>query len=360
MSVRFRLACLIMLVVLISPGCSSIAANTPEPATPTPIPTPIIPLKPTYTVQVGDVVQTLTLTGRVSPIKEQAMFFKTSGRIRVVMVKRMDTVKAGQLLADLEGATDLERKLEEGKLNVRRAEVQLSVAQNNLALFKYSMQKWMTGYAERLANQEADVELAQIALEEANLGLQDLQDLIDGSQIKAPFDGLITSINMSEGSGIEAYAPMVVVADVSQLEISASLTDKDMQQLKQGMPIKATPFNLLAEPIDGVLRKLPYPYNGGSVDMTDQDQSTRFTLNVTPEEANLALGDLLQITVEIQKRSGVLWLPPQAIRTFEGRRFVIISQDGVQQRVDVKLGLQSDDRVEITEGLQEGQTIIGP
>ena len=360
MSSRFRLASLCLLIILISSACSSVAANTSEPATPTPIPTPVIPLKPTYTVQVGEVVNKLTVTGRVAPIKEQAMYFKTSGRIRAVLVKRNDMVKAGQLLADLEGATDLERKLEEGKLNVRRAEIQLNVAQNNLSLFKYRMQTWMTGYAEQLANQQAEVELAQINVQEANFGLQDLQDLIDGSQVKAPFDGLITNLNMSEGSGVEAYASVVVVADVSQLEVSANLTDKDMAVLKQGMLIKATPFDLLAEPIDGVLRKLPYPYSGGSVDMVDQDPSTRFTLNVPPEDANLALGDLLQITIEIQKVENALWLPPQAIRTFEGRRFVIVQQDSVQQRVDVKLGLQSEERVEILEGLQEGQTVIGP
>ena len=55
----------------------------------------------------------------------------------------------------------------------------------------------------------------------------------------------------------------------------------------------------------------------------------------------------------------MLWLPPQAIRTFEGRRFVVVQDGDAQLRVDVTIGIESDDRVEIEEGLTEGQTVIG-
>ena len=52
-------------------------------------------------------------------------------------------------------------------------------------------------------------------------------------------------------------------------------------------------------------------------------------------------------------------MPPAAIREFNGRRFVVIEQDGLQQRVDVFLGANSGERVEIRDGLAEGQVIIG-
>lgn len=50
---------------------------------------------------------------------------------------------------------------------------------------------------------------------------------------------------------------------------------------------------------------------------------------------------------------------PQAIRTFEGRKFVVVRDGEVEQRVDVKLGLQNQDRVEVAEGLTEGQIVVG-
>jgi hypothetical protein len=64
--------------------------------------------------------------------------------------------------------------------------------------------------------------------------------------------------------------------------------------------------------------------------------------------------------VVIEKRENALWLPPQAIRIFEGRRFVLVQDGEVQRRVDVKVGLTGEDRVEIVEGLADDQIVIGP
>jgi multidrug efflux pump subunit AcrA (membrane-fusion protein) len=56
----------------------------------------------------------------------------------------------------------------------------------------------------------------------------------------------------------------------------------------------------------------------------------------------------------------VLWLPPDAIRTAGGRTFVIINSEAGPKRVDVELGLQTRDRVEIVSGLDEGQVVVSP
>ena len=88
-----------------------ITASAPaNEATPTPLPTPIIPEKPVYTVQVGTVVQTLEFTGRASPVLEQELFFETSGNVGEVFVARGDWVQAGDVLAELD-IDDLQKQL---------------------------------------------------------------------------------------------------------------------------------------------------------------------------------------------------------------------------------------------------------
>ena len=62
---------------------AEIAANEP---TPTPIPTSVIPIKPTYTVKVGEIMRERTFSGRVAPVVEEALFFRVSGRVRSVYV----------------------------------------------------------------------------------------------------------------------------------------------------------------------------------------------------------------------------------------------------------------------------------
>ena len=62
----------------------------------------------------------------------------------------------------------------------------------------------------------------------------------------------------------------------------------------------------------------------------------------------------------LERKEDVLWLPPAAIRTFEGRKFVVIQEGAIQRRVDVTVGIESDDRVEIVSGVEEGDVVVGP
>ena len=50
----------------------------------------------------------------------------------------------------------------------------------------------------------------------------------------------------------------------------------------------------------------------------------------------------------------------KAVRNFQGRNFVVIQGGDTQRRVDVQLGIQSDNRVEILEGVTEGDVVVGP
>ena len=72
------------------------------------------------------------------------------------------------------------------------------------------------------------------------------------------------------------------------------------------------------------------------------------------------MGELATVIIVLEEKDDVIWLPPAAIRTFQGRSFVVVQgDDGSQRRVDVRLGIESDERVEILEGLEAGQTVIG-
>jgi multidrug efflux pump subunit AcrA (membrane-fusion protein) len=125
------------------------------------------------------------------------------------------------------------------------------------------------------------------------------------------------------------------------------------------MPVTAEFVSNPGEPIEGFIRRLPY-LAGGSADVEDDDQTTRITLDVSLDELGAEVGDLMRITLIIEQKEDVLWLPPQAIRTFEGRRFVVVQEEDYQQRVDVKLGIEGEDRIEILEGLEEGQIVVSP
>lgn len=455
------------MVVAIVTALSTVACNqqqaAQEPATPTPIPTPIVATKPTYTVTKGEVIRQVQFTGRIGPVQEAELFFKVGGRVRNVNVKRDETVKKGQLLADLE-IEPLERQVAQAQLDlervqvnldrqkkaadsaVARAQIELSMkqqdyerlknqdlepqrvqAQTAMDAAKIAVQQAQTAYdaappagrsgsGEAMALQRATLEyqaakaaydqtmaqlttghqydidmaakqvaLAQNALNDAKQGvdpllvndvqraelsLKTLKAQVSDAQIVAPYDGEVESLRISAGSPIEAYVAGVIIADPTAVEVVADVNSTMLTELKEGMAVTITLVSFPDKPLWGKIRQLPYPYGSGSATKTDSsgtttnaetDTSTRIEVDPAALQGmKLEMGDLTRMTAVLEMKSGVLWLPPQAVRTFEGRKFVVVQEGDGQRRVDVKVGIQSEDRVEIEEGLKEGQVAVAP
>jgi hypothetical protein len=99
------------------------------------------------------------------------------------------------------------------------------------------------------------------------------------------------------------------------------------------------------------------PVSGAAAGATT-DNSIHITLD--DPQAVLTMGELATVVIQIQQRDDVLWLPPAAIRTFQGQDFVTIQDGNAQRRINIRLGLKSSERIEILEGLEEGQVVIGP
>ncbi|MDE0070074.1 MAG: efflux RND transporter periplasmic adaptor subunit [Caldilineaceae bacterium] len=364
---------------------AEIAANEP---TPTPIPTSVIPIKPTYTVKVGEIMRERTFSGRVAPVVEEALFFRVSGRVRSVYVKRNDFVTAGQVIADLE-IDDLERELTSTQLNLERAQARLNAAERNLEFqirraqinLDIAMLQLMNLRTERpddnfaISVQSKQVELAEIALEQlsegvdpllvndvkrAQLLVEKLESAIADGTITAPFDGQLLSVSLTAGRPVNAFDTVVSIADITDLEVKADLISDQMNDLEEGMVVEVSLVGRPGAILKGFVRRLPYPFgSGGSGAVTEVDKSTRLTIDESAQDAGYELGDLVQVRVQLEHKESVLWLPTQAIRVFDGRRFVVVQDGDVQRRVDVKLGIQTPDRVEVEEGLEEGQIVVG-
>jgi multidrug efflux pump subunit AcrA (membrane-fusion protein) len=404
-------------------------------------------------VQRGTVVDSLTFTGRIAPVHEAELYFRTDGRVLDVYVSRGDGVQEGDRLAELDVAalyrqlaqaelgletamTDLasaetqrahdlaraELDLEQeqialGKLQDYDPVVDLAVVKTELEMATLALQKAQAEYdrvayvpdiamrpeAEALQQatlehsraraaydkalrestqrqydvetQQARLELARLEVErlaagvdprlqqavaKAELELADLQAQITDTLILAPFAGEVTALSTAPGKAVEGFKPVIVVADPSDLEVTAELSADEMSDLSEGQEAGVIPVEFPGQERSGVIDLLPYPYgSGGSTTGVDEeDRNVHVSVDLAGLEVEL--GDLVRVTVVLERKDDVLWLPPTAIRTFEGRKFVIVQEGAAQRQVDVTLGIESDDRVEIVEGLEEGQVVVGP
>lgn len=372
---------------LLPTGRSDRAAS--EAPTPTPIPTAIVPTKPTYKVAKGEVVDELTFSGRISPVLEKELFFRTDGRVRTVFSKRNEMIKKGTVIAELENDA-LERDLKAAELELERAQVTLDAAKrelefnlraakDNLEIEQIklaSLQAAQSPDANAIAIQQKQIDLSQISVDRLDRGVdplvvndltrnqlavEKLKTQIAEAEITAPFDGQLLSVSLSPGQEVKGYQAVVVLADVNNLEVSADLLSDQMTKLVEAMPANIVLVSRPGEILKGKVRQLPYPYGSGGrgIKVEDQDKSTRFSVEKSAKDAGFALGDLVRITVELERKANVLWLPPQALRVFEGRRFAVVQDGDAQRRVDVTVGIQTQERVEVKEGLKEGQVVVG-
>lgn len=197
----------------------------------------------------------------------------------------------------------------------------------------------------------ADVKLAELAVKR-------LSDQAEMSRIRSPIDGQVMSISKVAGSEANAYSTVIIVADPSTLEVVADLMRAEVIQLHEGQEAQIELADYPRKVINGTIRRLPYVGLSGMDYVETLDNSTRIRF-IPTKSMNLKVGDLALATIILEERDNVLYLPPDAVRVFQGRRFVVVQEPDRRRRVDVKIGIESEDRVEIKEGLQEGLTAVG-
>jgi RND family efflux transporter MFP subunit len=352
------LVVLFMAFALVLAACG--AGQVASEATPTPFPTPV---RPTFSVQRGDIVVEAKLGGRVIPLALETVFFQINGQVREVYANVNDIVKEGQLLGELAEAQELRAQADETRRTIRRAQIDLEIAQLTLE------QLQSQGRSEsEVKIQELQVELAQMKLDEVlqSLGidpnspvLDELDAQVAQARAFAPAEGtIIAAVNV--GRNVTPTTPAFVLGDPDELEVVADLDpskgDSEVREMFEGMPVSITLDADADVNLTGTIRQLPSPYGTGASD----EGAIHVVLDTPPSASTYRSGDNVTVTVLLASKQGVLWLPPDAIRSAGGRTFVIISSDGGPQRVDVEIGLQTRDRVEIVSGLEEGQVVVGP
>jgi RND family efflux transporter MFP subunit len=241
------------------------------------------------------------------------------------------------------------KAMQDSELSGRERQLDLEIMRKQIALAELDLKQ---------LQEDVDVSLVN-AVERAKLTVERLQAQIDATRIISPIDGKVTSVSAYEGRTIDAFQPIFVVADETELEITADPTSSDLQKMKEGMPVTVIFSSYPGQEFSGEIAQLPYPYGtgGGSTQVEEQDKLTHITF--TANNVTVKPGDLVKVMVVLEQKDDALWLPPAAIRTFAGRQFVEIEEGGRSRRVDVTIGIESADRIEILDGLEEGQVVIG-
>ena len=384
-----RIVVITVLSLMLLCGCASQATfgDAITEGEPTPIPTPIVPSKPVYQVERGKIVYERRFFGRITPVVTEEIAFEIDGRVQETFVERGVDVTEGDVLARLNTAA-LENQLlaAEEELAIAQSIFQSADSQvhfdSQRALLHLEMAQLRLDHALAQAGEEPSSDdqlnislmtiqrdLAQVAINELDAGVDpqlrfdvtqaqkrvdEINATIAKAELIAPMSGRLIVFTPDPGEPMIAYEAIAVIADLSILEITDEMDADDLTELAEAMPLTIQRASIPGNVYTGTISSLPSPYGLAT------DDFVHVAFDEQPPVDEFNVGDRMSFTVVVEEREDVLWLPVSAIRQFSGRNFIVVRNEGVQRRVDVRLGLEGEGRVEILEGAEENQTVIGP
>lgn len=200
-----------------------------------------------------------------------------------------------------------------------------------------------------LARAEARVAQAQAQLDEAQVRLDD-------ATLRAPFAGIVATVNVAPGEALGASAPVVLI-DVSSYLVKLTVDEVDIGLVNAGQPVEVL-IDALGEALTGkVLRLEPLPQSDSAV------TAYLVTVEIDPGASDLKPGMTASATIVADSRAGVLSVPVSALREDGATAIVSVVTTGpdgrqmIEER-SVEPGLRTGERVEILSGLAEGEQVV--
>ena len=334
----------------------------------------------------GDISQSLTIAAEFHAFQEIEVHAKVAGYLKSIAVDVGDRVRAGQLLAVLE-IPELQAEITQDAASVKRASEEINRAQADLERAE-SAHEVAHLSAARLAGvmkvrpnlvaqqdideatgrdrvAEAQVSTARAALaaakeqlEVAKAGQGRTQTLVDYARITAPFAGVITHRYADTGAMIQAGT-----ASQSQAMPIVRLSQNDRLRLVIPVPESAVSRIHLGGAVAVTVQSLHKTVTGKVARFADrldtETRTMRVEVDVTNPTLDLVPGMYADATLVLDAVRDALVAPVQSVdRAETGARVFVVGRDGKVSVRPVTLGLEADDRVEVTRGLNADDLVV--
>ena len=179
-------------------------------------------------IQAGTLAQP-DLTGTVVSATQSAVGFQVGGRILERLVERGATVQAGAVLAKLDPA-DLQAKLAASTAQLQQAQAQAQFAEQNFGRVQSMMAKKLTSQQE-FDQAKSNLNAARAAQTSAKAQLESAQLALNYGQLKAPFAGVVVSIEADRGAVVAAGQPVLTLAQSGGHQVLVAVPENRLANL---------------------------------------------------------------------------------------------------------------------------------
>ncbi|MEI6880048.1 MAG: efflux RND transporter periplasmic adaptor subunit [Bacteroidota bacterium] len=287
-----------------------------------------------YVTRKQDLNNSIHVSGGILAKDEVELHTEAQGRIVKINFEEGSEVKRGQLLI---------------KINDADLQAQLRKAVSSKKL-KEDTEKRNKQLLTKGAISQEQYDLSQNELNAANADIDLLKENIRKTELLAPFSGIIGLKYISEGSFVTNATKLASLQSINKVKVEFSVPERYAPQLKRGSDILFT--------IDGSDKV--YKANIYAIEPKVDEQTRNVVMRALSDnsERKLIPGAFTNVTVQLQDKPNSLMVPTQCVvPILKGQKVYITRADSVIEQL-VKTGIRTDSQIEITEGLQVGDSVV--
>ncbi len=304
-------------------------------------------VRPVKLMTVKDSSEVLThgFPGTIRAARRAELSFKVSGPLVALPVDEGQQVKKGDLIAQID-KRDFQIAVQEARANYREAEQQF--------------RRYKELYAKKQVS-KADFDRYRAARDVARAKLEDAQNALRDTTLKAPFDGVIAKRYVENFQKVQAKEPIASLQDISRIEVLVDVPELVMAALKEhGAGRVVARF----DSIPGKEFPLKVKEYSTEADPATQTYQVVFVMD-QPAEANILPGMTASVTATGRPDgAGQAWILVPAIAVLDAPGdhpyvYVYDAGAGVVHMREVKIGrLQGSSNIQILDGLKPGEQIV--
>lgn len=297
------------------------------------------------------VSKALSLPAELYPWERAELFAKVEGYVKEIKVDIGDHVKRNQVLAVIDAP--------EVTANYAKASSDLQAARSRYHTSLDTYRRIVSAAKEKGAVSENELERTrnQMLTDSANFeaarsGANAYAQLRDYLVIRAAFDGVITGRNVDPGTLVgKGQQPLLVLENLSKLRLRIAVPEVYTTGLPENTAIN---FTVDAQPSVTYSAKLARKSN--SIDQKTRTELWEFEVDNSKQE--LKSGMFANTNLMLQRKEDSFAVPYSALVTNLEKKFVIRVRDGRTEWVDVRSGINMNDKIEVFGNLLEGDQLI--
>jgi membrane fusion protein (multidrug efflux system) len=336
----------------VASGCGEpqpASGNAGEPPQPLAPADPIIEVT-TARIWRGQIVQRISAPGSLVAKRESLIGPEVQGRIQAVHVSEGDRVEAGAPLFEIdpepyEFALSRARAVQD-RVRAERRQIEADLKRGQQLRSKNVLAEQES---ERLVNA---LEVARAAEREAAQAVSIAELNLEKTVVRAPYAGSVAKRLADEGTTalVQPQTVVVVFQETSELEAQATIPEVYFAAIRIG--------DAALLYVEG----LPLPIQVDVTAVSDMiDMATRtflVVMKVPNPDFRLKAGVFARVEILPKAKSHVILVPREALRTEDGQTHVLAVRDGHAVATPIKVGIVSEDVVEVIRGLREGDEVI--